>query len=118
DDLLDLGVDDPPRGARAGLVGQPLQTVLEEASPPLANGRHGDAQGGGGGGVGAAVGGGQDDAGAEGEPLGGFGPAGPGLQLGTLVVGQGQGLQTGHGSPPKKPLTERTEKRKPSSTDF
>jgi len=87
------------RGA-PGLVGEAVEPVVEEALPPLADGRHRDPEVRGDFGVGFPRGCGGDDAGAEGESLGRLRSANPGFELGAFVVGEGERLELGHGGPP------------------
>jgi site-specific DNA recombinase len=91
DDLLDPRVGDLARGTGAGFVGQPFEAVVQEASPPLADGHGVDAESGGDGLIVQALGTGQDDPGASREALCALGSAGPGPELLPLVVAEDQG---------------------------
>ena len=97
DDLFDAGVVDAPRGAGAGIVGEAVEPVVEEALAPLADGGHRDAEIGGDLGVRLPFGGGEDDAGAEGEPLGSLRAADPGFEFLAFVVGEGERREFGPG---------------------
>src|SRR5262249_17286649 len=90
DDLLDLGISDRARGAGPGFVGQPFEAVFEESAPPLADGGSVDPESSRDLVVVQALGAGQDDPRAGGESLGTLGPAGPGFQLLSFVVTEGE----------------------------
>ena len=96
--VLDVGVGHFAGGAGPRVVDEAVEPLGDETVPPSADGGVADMELGRDNLVAGFVGTGQDDAGAEGEPLGTLGSVGPGGEFPAFVVGEGQfGLGPCHG---------------------
>jgi hypothetical protein len=90
DNLFDAVVAHGAWDSAAGLIEQAVEPMLDEPSPPLADGLGGDMLFGGDGAVVRHIGAGQHDAGAKSRPLRDLAPASQAYQVLPFVVTQRQ----------------------------